>query len=189
MSSEAWRNLRDDRNSRGEPLMPFEPSEYDDLWESLTVEQQQVVARGVITLEELVETITSAADAELCPRCCCRPVKPMSRFGLCETCHRAALNEALQAKLANVELQKTANVLKTRIRRERIAGNLPRPRTPRIVATVDAAGRSWEPSDSPVHDTCSACSAPFVPHAADERECLPCRERRERREAVRTSDR
>lgn len=89
----------------------------DELFEHLSVPLQQAVARGDVDLDGLLEEITGTTDAELCPWCARRPVTTQS--GLCLPCHRRRLNEALSDRLAALEAQREANVLKTRVRRER----------------------------------------------------------------------
>lgn len=89
----------------------------DELFGHLSVPLQQAVARGDVDLDGIIEQITDSAGAELCPWCARRPVSTVS--GLCHTCHRRRLNEAMAERLASLEAEREANVLKTRVRRER----------------------------------------------------------------------
>ena len=125
----AWQALRDDRSSTGEPLPPDPDGPLDDLWPHLTVAQQQLIASGRTTIEELLERVTAAENAELCPWCAGAPVSPIyRRLGLCVTCGRRALNGALEEVLCEVEAQREANRLKTATKRARIAAGIPTPR-------------------------------------------------------------
>lgn len=169
MANAAWKALRDDVNAKGEPLQePVGP--LDDLWSCLTVKQQQAVACGRIDLEELLEAITAATDAELCPVCSTDYVPPTSRLGVCPACARRIANERLEAKLRTVDAQREADVLKQRIHRSRVAGGLPLPRSDRNHPT----------SDAPVHRECPTCGA-LVPDRGDTGPCSACDERQERR--------
>lgn len=125
----AWRALRDDANAAGDPLPPDPGGPWDDLWPLLSVAQQQLVASGRVTLEDLVDRITASGSAELCPRCAAAPISPMySRFGLCAACARREMSAALNEVLVEVEAQREADVLKQRVHRAREDAGLPLPR-------------------------------------------------------------
>lgn len=129
MANAAWAALRDDVNAKGEPLPPDPDGPLDDLWPHMTVAQQQLVASGRVTVEQLLERVTAAENAELCPRCAGAPVSPVyRRLGLCVTCARRAMNLALEEALLEIEAQREANRLKTAVKRARIAAGLPTPR-------------------------------------------------------------
>ena len=124
-----WRALRDDANSKGDELPPDPDGPLDDLWPHMTVAQQQLVASGRVTIEELLERVTAAENAELCPRCAGAPVSPIyRRLGLCVACGRRALNLALEEVLTEIDAQRECNRLKTATKRARIAAGLPTPR-------------------------------------------------------------
>ena len=124
-----WQALRDDVNAKGTELPPDPDGPLDDLWPHLSVQQQCLVASGKVTFEELVDRITAAENAELCPRCTTAPVSPAyQRLGLCVACARKELNEALDETLIEIEAQREANRLKTGVKRARIAAGLPTPR-------------------------------------------------------------
>lgn len=125
----AWQALRDDRSSTGEPLPPDPDGPLDDLWPHLSVAQQQLIASGRTTIEELLDRITAAENSELCPRCAGAPVSAVyRRLGLCVTCGRRALNGALEEVLSEIDARREADVLKQRIHRARIAAGIPTPR-------------------------------------------------------------
>lgn len=101
---------------------------YDDLWEMLTVEQQQAVARGDVSLEELLELATTAAGAEVCPICCTRPVRVKSS-GWCRPCTTRALNDAFHERIAMVEAYRERTLLKKNLQRAREVAGIPTPRS------------------------------------------------------------
>lgn len=127
--NQAWRDLRDDVNAKGEPL-PADPNDWlDELWAGLSVQQQQLVATGRITLESLIERITAAVDADLCPRCGCDVISPAyPGFGLCLRCVRSEMNAAFEQTLAEIDAQREADRLKQQVHRARIDAGLPTPR-------------------------------------------------------------
>jgi len=127
VANAAWAALRDDATSSGAPL-PEEPhGAYDDLWELLPVDAQQSIARGDVTLEELLERVTSAEGSELCPHCAKRPVR--NRWtGLCTACSVAALTDAHNEAMAELEATREYNVAKTRLKRLRQELGVPAPR-------------------------------------------------------------
>lgn len=112
-------------------MAELSPDEYAELFECLTVEQQQACARGEVDLAALVDLITSARGAELCPRCCKRPIRA-SRLDLCDVCTRKALTEACAERIAEVEAQREANLWKKRLQRAREAADVPLPRRDRL---------------------------------------------------------
>lgn len=132
MPTAEWSELHDHHNAKGEPLPPEPDGPLDDLWSDLTVAQQQLVASGRITLEELVDRVTAASNAELCPRCCRDTISPVFvKLGLCAACARKARNEALEAKLSELDAQREADMLKQRLHRARVELGLPLPRAQR----------------------------------------------------------
>lgn len=188
MSTEAWKALADDRTRTGEPL-PLEPDgPFDDMWELLTVEQQQAVASGRITLEELVEHITASHDAELCPRCAAAPVSPKYHFlGLCVPCARKAATDAYRETVAELEAQREANRWKKLVQRRRDELDPGRQRRPgpNSKRAADYGMSSMIASDEPLPLAfCLDCGATIRQHDADQTRCARCEEQcEERREA------
>jgi len=124
-----WRALRDDANSKGDPLPGDPDGPLDDLWPHLSVQQQCLVASGKVTFEELVDRITAAENRELCPRCTTAPVSPAyQRLGLCVACARKAMNAALDEVLLEIAAEREGNRIKTATKRARIAAGIPTPR-------------------------------------------------------------
>jgi hypothetical protein len=125
-----WVALSDDNTATGKPVPAAPGGEYDDVWELLTVPQQQAVARGDVSLEYLVELVTAATGAELCPSCCTRPVagRYAAGFGLCDVCARKAMSEAFRDAIAALDAQREAAMLKQRLHRARISAGVPLPR-------------------------------------------------------------
>lgn len=124
-----WRSLSDTQTSNGKPVPPEPDGPLDDLWPHLSVEQQQLVASGHITFEDLIERITASANAELCPRCAMHPIsKQYSRLGLCATCARNAMVDAANETLAEIEAMRDSQAARQRVHRARISAGLPLPR-------------------------------------------------------------
>lgn len=126
----AWRKLSPTRTRDGRPVPSLTEAEYADLWETLSVEQQQLVARGDLSLEGLLDALTSARGAELCPVCCTRPIQ-IVKTGLCRPCHRAALTDAQNAILAEIFEERRAATVKQQLHRAREAAGIPLPRSRR----------------------------------------------------------
>lgn len=166
MSTPEWRALSDDHNAAGKPL-PAEPGgPWDDLWPHLSVVQQQLVASGRVTFEELLERVTAAADAELCPRCARHPVSAQyGRLGLCAPCARAAMIDAANETLAEIAAGRESAKVRQQVRRARIDAGLPLPR-----AKVPAAPKPSEPAGAPQSESLGAgqSAMPDAPGAATE---------------------
>ncbi|MCK8113972.1 hypothetical protein [Anaerosoma tenue] len=92
--------------------------EYDELFGLLPVEAQQTIARGDVTLEDLLERVTSSEGAELCPHCARRPIRH-PRLGLCTACARRSLADAHNEAYAELEAQREYDVAKQRLKRVR----------------------------------------------------------------------
>lgn len=165
-----WGELHDHHNSKGEPLPPEPDGPLDELWSLLTVKQQQAVASGRIDLEELLESITTTNDLELCSRCSVDYVPKDSRLGVCHACARRIANERLEGKLREIDAQREADVAKQRVHRRRVELGLPLPRSDRTYPT----------SDAPVHRECPICGTLVPDHGADG-PCVECELRAERR--------
>lgn len=193
MANDAWKALSDDHNSKGEPLPPEPDGPLDDLWEHLTIKQQQLVASGRVTLEELVERVTAAENADLCPRCAAAPVsRTYRRLGLCVSCARQAMTAALDETLLEIEAQREADRIKQRIHRGRESAGLPLPRSggtsKRHVRPASEYGRAHVPATeipvgTPLHE-CRVCGFTWHGTAAEDGLCVECRERAERRETA-----
>jgi len=92
----------------------------DELFELLSVSQQQAVARGDVDLMDLLERVTRSAEAELCPRCASRTVSAQyGRLGLCAVCARKAMTEAFEERISELEARRDADRLKKQIQRLR----------------------------------------------------------------------
>ena len=126
MANDAWAALRNDATSSGAALPPEPHGAYDDLWRLLSVEAQQSVARGDVTLEELLERVTSAEGSELCPHCAKRPVRN-PRVGLCNACATTALADAHNEAIRELEATRAYNTAKQRLKRLREELDVPAP--------------------------------------------------------------
>lgn len=127
MANAAWAALRDDATSSGAPLPEELHEAYDDLWELLPVDAQQSIARGDVTLEELLERVTSAEGSELCPHCARRPVR--NRWtGLCTACSVAALTDAHNEAYRELVAKREYDTSKQRLKRLREELDVPAPR-------------------------------------------------------------
>lgn len=104
--------------------------ELDDLFESLSVPQQQAVARGDLSLEALLDYIKGATGAELCPRCAVRPIAARSN-GLCSVCHKHALTEATDAVYAELVASREHAAARQRLKRKREELGVEAPKAPR----------------------------------------------------------
>lgn len=161
---------------------------YDDLFELLTVTQQQAVARGDIKLEDLLERITDSTQLELCPRCCKGTVsQKYERFGLCEACVRIEVTAAHRAKVYELEAERD-NARQRKIvqrLRDEIDPNRPRRSRVSLKSAADYGRLGLQPTEAPDTERCCVCGQVFVPHGEGST-CPPCLERAERRDAMRS---
>lgn len=92
------------------------------LWELLPVPAQQAVARGDVTIADLLERMTAASRSELCPRCCVRPVSVHHRhIGWCATCAKKLALAASEERYAELKAADKVNAAKMRLNRLRDA--------------------------------------------------------------------
>lgn len=158
-------------------------ADYDAYFELLTVPQQQAIARGDVTIEELLERVTSDTEAELCPRCARASVSPRyARVGLCSACAVAAMADAHQEKVYELEAERERTNLKKRVQRLRDEIDPDRPRRPgpRAPSSADA-GRVWITTAWPMCVQCDACGRSFTPRDGTAT-CPSCTGRKERRQ-------
>ena len=130
MANAAWAALSDDTTASGAPLPLTPHGPYDDLWELLPAAAQQAIARGDVTLEDLLERVTSSEGADLCPRCATRPIRH-SRLGLCTACAFRALADAHNEAYAELEAQREYDVSKQRLKRLREEMGVKAPHAPK----------------------------------------------------------
>ncbi|MDO8915993.1 MAG: hypothetical protein Q7W16_07925 [Coriobacteriia bacterium] len=164
---ERWRELSDTCNSKGQPLTPPDPGPFDDLWDLLTPKQQMIVARGELSLEELVDRITTEPDGELCHSCCKRTItRPV--LGLCELCARRAMTDALVYKLSEIETLLASATAKKALQRSRDRLDPDRPRGHAPFRTCEDCG-----------ERLPARTGGII--VEGDNVCLSCRDLRERR--------
>jgi hypothetical protein len=144
------------------------PQEAEELFEVLPVSLQTSVARGDVSLLELLEALTSSQNAELCPWCGCRPVA-LNHFGLCAVCSRKRLTEIQEERLVALDAHREANRVKTAIKRSR-----------RRLFSAEECGRLAPPgTNSPPMRSCEVCGRAF--HDRGETVCVRCEELDEKR--------
>lgn len=89
-----------------------------ELFELLPVRTQQAVARGEVSLADLLERVTKVSESELCPRCALQPVA-VRRTGLCIACHKRAMAEAHNEAYRELAATCEYDAAKQRLRRLR----------------------------------------------------------------------
>lgn len=156
--NEKWRALRDDVTADGRPVETTDPL---DVWHLLTPEQQQHIARGDFTLDDLLERIVGAQGAETCPRCCERPITVL-QTGLCKPCHRAAMTEAQRLVMAELIRQKDSVMVKKQVQRLRDEIDPDRPRR-QVRRPFGEYNQFVHSTNAPLMVACTTCEQPFVP--------------------------
>lgn len=151
-------------------------AELGDLFECLTVAQQQAVARHEIDLEDLLERLTATSTSEeLCPKCACRFIGK-NRFGWCDVCMRRQLSTAFRDELSTLDARREADALKQQVCRDRRKyGINPRLNAPSVKTSEDYGGRSTTTSDEPLPlAVCQLCGEPFRQHDDEQAVCFAC---------------
>lgn len=156
------------------------PEAAEELFEVLPVSLQQCIARGEVSLEQLLEDLTSAKDAEICPWCGSRSVAS-KQLGVCHVCARKRLTEIQEERLSALEALREANRIKTRVKRMHDELEPGRPKRIQRRFSAQECGRWMQPTNSPVMRSCTACGHPFPDRG--ESVCAACEERVGRRAA------
>jgi hypothetical protein len=158
-----WQALSDEPGD----LVPFEPGPFDDLWDLLSVRQQQLVARGELSLEQLVDRVTSEPDDDLCPRCCVRVIT-RPRLRLCDTCLKRGFRDAHLLLASDAEALAATVMAKKHSQRARDLADPDRPRGHAPFRTCDDCGERLP-------------ARPGGIVVEGDNVCLSCRDLRERR--------
>jgi len=157
--------------------------DYEDLFAELDVKQQQMVARGEVDLEELLDQLTLSYSAELCPRCAVNhlvPGTPAYARGICPACLLRHLRDRQQERLVELEALREYNAAKKAVQRVKddIDPNRVRRPGPKSKKASDYGRTDLVTSgESRPLTRCERCGRTMVEHNHGHAICVFCADR------------